>query len=48
MLKRHITAGSRTEWILTGNSLTAADMNEDENVDITDMLMLKRKITEEI
>ena len=31
-----------------GNSLTAADMNEDENVDITDMLMLKRKITEEI
>ena len=48
MLKRHIAAGSRTEWILTGNSLTAADMNEDGNVDITDMLMLKRKITEEI
>ena len=48
MIKRHIAAGSKTEWILTGDNLKAADMNEDENVDITDMLMLKRKITEEI
>ena len=44
MLKRHLVAGSKTEWILTGKSLLTADMNENGNIDVTDMLMLKRKI----
>ncbi len=48
MLKRHLVAGSRTEWILTGRALLLADMNEDGNVDVTDMLMLKRIIVEDM
>ena len=48
MLKRHLVAGSRTEWILTGQALLLADMNEDGNVDVTDMLMLKRIIVEDM
>ena len=48
MLKRHLVAGSRENWKLTGDNLLAADMNEDGNIDITDMLMLKRKIVEDI
>ena len=48
MLKRHLVAESKTEWILTGDSLSAGDMNEDGTVDITDMLMLKRVIIENI
>ena len=48
MLKRHLVAGSRESWKLTGDSLLVADMNEDGNVDITDMLILKRKIVNNI
>ena len=48
MLKRHLVAGNRTNWILTENSLLAADINEDGSVDITDMLMLKRVVVENI
>ena len=46
MLKRHLVAGNKTDWILTGSSLEAADMNENGTVDITDMLMLKRVVVE--
>lgn len=48
MLKRHLVAGSRTNWKLTGDSLLAADMNENGIVDVTDMLMLKRIIINEM
>ena len=48
MLKRHLVAGSRENWKLTGDNLLAADMNEDGNIDITDMLMLKRIIVEDM
>ena len=48
MLKRHLVAGNRDSWKLTGNSLSSADMNENGTVDITDMLMLKRVIVENI
>ncbi len=48
MLKRHLVAGNRSEWKLTGDSLVSADMNENGTIDITDMLMLKRKIVENI
>ena len=48
MLKRHLVAGNRDSWKLTGDSLLSADMNENGTVDITDMLMLKREIVENI
>ena len=48
MLKRHLVAGNRNNWKLTGDNLLAADMNENGVVDITDMLMLKRVIVENI
>ena len=48
MLKRHLVAGNRDNWKLTGDSLSSADMNENGTVDITDMLMLKRVIVENI
>ena len=44
MLKRHLIAGNRRDWILTGNRLLAADMNENGKVDISDVLILKRNI----
>ena len=47
-LKRHLVAESKTEWILTGDSLSAGDMNENETVDITDMLMLKKVLVDEM
>ena len=48
MIKRHLVAGNRNSWKLTGDSLSLADMNENGTVDITDMLMLKRVIVENI
>ena len=48
MLKRHLIAENKTEWILTGRALLLADVNEDEIVDITDMLMLKKVIVEKM
>ena len=44
MLKRHLVAGSKTEWILVGNRLLIADMNEDGKIDISDLLILKRQV----
>ena len=44
MLKRHLIAGNKKDWILTGNRLLAADMNENGKVDISDVLILKRNI----
>lgn len=48
ILKRHVIAGSKTEWILTGNTLKIADLNNDGNVDITDIIKLKRTILESL
>ena len=44
MLKRHLVAGNRDSWNLTGDSLLAGDMNENGTIDITDMLILKREV----
>ena len=48
LLKRHLIAGNRTNWILTGDNLEAADMNENEKVDISDLLLLKREVAQNI
>ena len=42
--KRHIIAGSKTAWILTGDKFKAGDMNDDGKINATDLLALKRKI----
>ncbi len=44
LIKRHIIAGSKTDWILTGDKFNAANMNQDKNINATDLLLLKRKI----
>ena len=44
LLKRHIIAGSKTEWILTGDKFKMGDINSDEKINATDLLLLKRKI----
>ena len=46
MLKRHIVSGNKESWKLTGDNLLAADMNEDGNIDVTDLLILKRKLVQ--
>ena len=44
LMKRHIIAGSKTEWILTGDKFTRGDMNTDGLINPTDLLLLKREI----
>ena len=48
LLKRHLIAGNRTNWILTGDNLESADMNENGKVDISDLLLLKREVAQNI
>ena len=48
LLKRHLIAENRTNWILTGDNLEAADMNENGKVDISDLLLLKREVAQNI
>ena len=42
LLKRHIIAGTKKDWILSDEKIKFADINNDEKVDIIDMLLLKR------
>ena len=44
LIKRHIIAGNKTEWILTGEKFKRADMNSDGIINATDLLLIKRKI----
>lgn len=46
LLKRHLIAGEKTDWILTGVPLYAADMNGDGNITPTDLLLLKKLVIE--
>ena len=48
LMKRHIIAGSKTEWILTGDKFTRGDMNSDNVINPTDLLLLKRKIVSRV
>lgn len=48
MLKRHLIAGNKAEWILAEDNLEAGDMNEDEKVDISDLLSLKREVARNV
>ncbi len=44
LMKRHIIAQSKTDWILTGDSFEHGDMNSDKLINATDLLLLKRVI----
>ena len=44
LLKRHLIAGTKENWKLTGDKLKIADLNDDGNINITDLLLLKRMI----
>ncbi len=48
MLKRHVIAGSKTEWILPDAKQALADLNDDNSIDIADIIILKRKILESL
>lgn len=48
LLKRHLIAEDKTNWILTGDNLKVADMNDNEKVDISDLLLLKREILQDV
>ena len=44
LMKRHIIAQSKTDWILTGDSFEHGDMNSDKLINATDLLLLRRVI----
>lgn len=44
LLKRHIIAVNKTEWILVGEKFKVGDINSDQKINATDLLLLKRKI----
>lgn len=46
ILKRHLIAGIKKEWILSNEQQGLADLNEDGIVGITDLVLLKRRILE--
>lgn len=44
ILKRHIIAGDKKEWIISDDKITLGDINENQEIDITDLLLMKRLI----
>lgn len=48
LLKRHIVADDRKEWILTGEKFTAGDINKDGAITATDLIQLKRLVLKEL
>ena len=46
LLKRHLVAGEKQEWILTGDKFKAADINEDGKITATDLILIKRLVLE--
>lgn len=44
ILKRHIIAGDKKEWIISDDKITLGDINGNQEIDITDLLLMKRLI----
>ena len=44
LVKRHLIAGQKENWVLTGEELKSADIDKDGVVNISDLLYLKRMI----
>ncbi len=48
LLKRHLVANKRQEWILTGDKFKAGDINRDNEITATDLLLIKRLVLKEM
>lgn len=48
LLKRHLVAGEKQEWILTEDKFKAGDMNEDGKITATDLILMKRLVLKQI
>ena len=48
LVKRHLVAGEKQEWILNKDNLKAADMNQDGNITATDLILIKRLVLKQI
>ena len=48
LVKRHLVAGKKQEWILTGNKFNAGDINSDGKITATDLLLLKRLVLKQM
>ena len=48
LVKRHLIAGEKQEWILTDDKFKAADINQDNKITATDLLLMKRLVLQQI
>ncbi len=48
LVKRHLVAGDKKEWILTGDDFKEADINKDGQMTATDLLLMKRLLLKQI
>lgn len=44
LIKRHILAGNKESWKLKGDNFTKLDINKDEIINVTDLMLVKRII----
>ena len=44
MLKRHIIAGTKTDWLLKDEFFRAGDFDDNKNINATDLLRMKRAV----
>lgn len=48
LLKRHLVADQKQEWILTEDKFKAGDINKDGKITATDLILMKRLVLKEI
>ena len=48
LVKRHLVAAKKQEWILTGLKFKAGDINKNRNITATDLLLIKRLVLSEM
>ncbi len=48
LLKRHLVAGEKQDWILTEEQRKAADIDNNNEITATDLLLMKRLVVEQI
>ena len=48
LVKRHLVAGQKQEWILTGDKFNAGDINKDGKITATDLILIKRLVLKQM
>ena len=48
LVKRHLVAGKKQEWILTEDKFKLADINKDNKITATDLILIKRLVLEQL